>query len=504
MAASLNASYEHRPIGATAPAAERGGPPSRENAVSLAAWLVPGLAALAGAAALGVWLARDPAVDLVLHAPGMDGAPPGRAASDPVAIGAHFREGDGRPADLPGSWPRFRGPRADNRSRETMPLADRWDGDRPRILWEIDVGEGHAGAAIHRGRVYMLDYDEDARRDALRCLSLDDGREIWRREYDVEIRRNHGMSRTVPAVTDRHVVTLGPMGHAMGVDAESGALRWSLDLTREVGAEIPMWYTGQCPLIDGDEAVLAPAGPDALLVGVDLETGAIRWRTPNPHGLAMSHASIVPAVFDGERMFVYAALGGMVGVGADGARRGEILWFAPQWDRSVIAPSPIVFEDGRIFATAGYGGGSIVLRVRREDGVFRVETLDTLRASEGLASEQQTPILHDGHLFGILPNDAGPLRNQFVCVHPDDPRTFVWASGREHRFGLGPYLYADGKLYVLRDDGVLFMLRATSAGYEELGRRRLLDGHDAWGPMALAGGLLVLRDDTRMLCVDLR
>jgi outer membrane protein assembly factor BamB len=30
------------------------------------------------------------------------------------------------------------------------------------------------------------------------------------------------------------------------------------------------------------------------------------------------------------------------------------------------------------------------------------------------------------------------------------------------------------------------------------------DGFDAWGPMALVGGRLVLRDMTRMTCLDLK
>ena len=39
--------------------------------------------------------------------------------------------------------------------------------------------------------------------DVLRCLSLADGREIWRRWYRTGAKRNHGVSRTVPAVTER-------------------------------------------------------------------------------------------------------------------------------------------------------------------------------------------------------------------------------------------------------------------------------------------------------------
>lgn len=475
----------------------------QQNAVMT--WLIPGLAALAGAAALVFWLTVDPAADLVVHGPAMDGAPPeSEVRIDAVTIGEHSRQGPGVPADIPGCWPGFRGANHDNQSTESVALADHWTPDQPRVLWETEMGEGHSGAAIRNGRVYVLDYNEAAGRDALRCLSLEDGREIWRREYDVAVQRNHGMSRTVPAVSEKYVVSIGPRGHVMCVEAETGDLCWGIDLVKDYGTEIPMWHTGQCPLILDEVAVLAPAGKDVLMMGVDCATGNILWKTPNPKALGMSHTSIMPAVFDGVPMFVYAALGGIVGVGRDGDQTGKILWVAPQWDRSVIAPSPVVFEDGRIFVTAGYGAGSMLLKVIRDGETFRVETLDTITPVQGLASEQQTPVMHDGFLFGILPNDAGALRNQLVCVSLDNPRKFVWTSGRENRFGLGPYLLADGKLYVLSDDGVLTMLKASSEGYAQTGQKRLMNGRDAWAPMALAGGRLVLRDDTRMLCVDLR
>ncbi len=469
-----------------------------------AAWAVPGLAACAGAATLAWWTLHDPASDLVVYVPGLDGEPSQTSVADAVAIGAVFAAGNGSPAPLGGSWPRFRGPAGDNICTDPEPLAEHWTGDQPRTLWEIPLGEGHAGAAIHHGRVYVLDYEETTRRELLRCLSLADGREIWHRGHALDVPRNHGMSRTVPAVDGDYVVTLGPKCQAMCVDAASGALRWGLDLVRDFGAEVPMWYTGQCPLIADGVAVLAPAGPETLMMGVDCATGTIRWRTPNPQRLKMSHASIVPAVIAGVRQYVYAALGGMTGVCAEPGREGELLWFTAEWDRSVIAPSPLVLADGRIFVTAGYGGGGAVLRVIREGDAFRVERLLGYRSSEGLASEQQTPVDVGGFLFGVLPNDGGTFRNQLVCVKPDDPRTFLWTSGRDRRFGLGPYLAVGDRLIALADDGTLTLLRATPAGYEELGHKRILDGRDAWAPMALADGRLVLRDSTRLVCIDLR
>ena len=96
------------------------------------------------------------------------------------------------------------------------------------------------------------------------------------------------------------------------------------------------------------------------------------------------------------------------------------------------------------------------------------------------------------------------MRNQFVCVNPVDCKKIIWASGKGHRFGLGPYLAADGKFFILSDDGVLTIIKAGTRNYEQLAQSKILDGVDAWGPMALAGGRLLARDSTRMVCVDLR
>ena len=157
------------------------------------------------------------------------------------------------------------------------------------------------------GRVYLMDYDQPKRSDALRCLSLADGKEIWRFAYRNAVKRNHGMSRTVPAVTEKFVVAMGPKCHVVCVDAITGELRWGMDLVREFGSTVPPWYAGQCPLIEGGKVILAPAGKDALLIAVDIQTGKEVWRTPNPNGWQMTHSSVMPVDFCGELMLVYCA-----------------------------------------------------------------------------------------------------------------------------------------------------------------------------------------------------
>ncbi len=453
------------------------------------------VAACCGVVCLAYWLTYDPAATLQFRVPGGDGTPPDAHLHDkPVDLAGTFQQFDGQPADLPGAWPRFRGPNGDNIVPDGPPLAEAWGADDPRVLWGIDLGEGHAGAAILNGRVYIIDYDEQSKQDAIRCFSLGDGREIWRRSYRVSVKRNHGMSRTVPAVTGKYLVTMGPRCHVVCLDSTSGAFRWGIDLQREYGTKEPLWYTGQCPLIVDGRVLLAPCGKDVLMMAVDCETGQPVWKAPNPKGWDMSHSSIVPMTIAGKAMYVYAAVGGVAGVSTDGA----ILWQLP-WKAKVVAPSPVPLEDGKIFVTAGYGEGGMTLQVREANGTFNAEVLEQHGPKDGLACEQQTPIVYDGLLYAIMPKDAGALRCQFVCYRPDG--SLVWSSGQANRFGLGPFLLADGKFYILNDEGALTMIKASKDAYVSLAQAQVLHGQDAWAPIAVADGRMVLRDSKRMVCI---
>ena len=470
-------------------------------------WLPTGcglLTALAAAGAL-VWWLGQPAAPSELRVPGMDGAPEASASIDPDdPMGARvdlrgkrevLREGPVAP--WPGSWSRFRGDTFDNISSGTPVPVDTWSAQGlPREVWSVSLGEGYAAPAVRNGRVYVLDYDESLAADMLRCFELSSGEELWRRWYDVELKRNHGFSRTVPAVNDDVVVTIGPRCHVLCADARTGEFKWGVDLESEYGTRVPLWYTGQCPLLDGKHVILAPGG-DALMVALDLETGEEVWRTENPEGMQMSHASILPTLWEGRRVFTYPALGGLVGVEADGNEAGKLAWRTPAWNAQVIAPSAVHLGDGRFFVTAGYGAGGMLLRVPASG---EAEVLYKHRPREGLASEQQTALWYKGHLFAIMPKDGGGLKNQLVCWDPAG--RVVWSSGREKRFGLGPYALIDGKLFILDDDGVLTVAEASLTGYRELASSRVLEGPDAWGPMAFVPGRLLVRDVHRMVCLD--
>jgi outer membrane protein assembly factor BamB len=353
----------------------------------------------------------------------------------------------------------------------------------------VNLGEGYAMPAVANGRCYLLDYDHAAQADVLRCLSFADGKELWRYSYPAVVKRNHGMSRTQPAVSGNYVVAIGPLAMVTCADAQSGKVYWQVDLVKQYGTRVPPWYVGQCPLIDGNAAILAPGG-QALMVALDLASGKVLWQTPNPQGWQMTHSSIMPMTVEGTKMYVYPASGGVVGVSA---RDGKLLWQFPGWRvPTANVPSPVPIGDGRVFLCGGYNSGSLMLRIKGSGGNFRAEEVFRLPTST-FGSQQMTPILYNGHLYGV--REGGEL----VCL--DLNGKVVWASGPQHRFGIGPYTLANGLLYVMNDTGVLTLVEASPAGYKQLAQAKVLSGGESWGPLVITGGRLLCRDLTRLVCL---
>ena len=635
------------------------------------------------AALLVLWLGSSPAVDVAARLPGSDQPLVGEEAGGRGELVTFGGEAEGYGAarcprgsdDLPGDWPRFRGADFSNIASPGVALARSWGPKGPPVLWQIEVGEGHAGVAVLDGRVYLLDYDppdwwlvrgeeikdwkalceglaaaatpgdeardggpraespgfrppalgparrvwerlppearaavqaiaqagaadaaaaqvvldalnailrdrdffdaasfqglelpnetrrylsrlgepgskdevvrvkEDAlpreilrlnrllvdlswpqaiarsrHGDILRCLSLQTGRDLWRYHYPVSVKRNHGMSRTVSAVTDRYVVTLGPKCTVLCLDSRTGEKKWAIDLVAEYGTRVPPWYAGQCPLIDEGRAILAPAGrldrirkrdpgerstpmpkADVLMMAVECESGKVLWETPNRRGWEMTHTSIAPMEFKGRRLYVYVASGGVVGVDA---ATGEVAWETDAWKiRIASVATPVVLGDGRVFVSGGYGMGCMMLQVREEGGGLVAQPLYRMDP-KGFGSAQQTPILWKGHLFGVMPSDGGAAADQFVCMDLEGKR--VWESGPQQKFGLGPYVMAGDLVYAMDDHGRLTAAEASLEGFRPLASAVVIEhALDSWAPMAVAGGRLILRDVTRLLCLDI-
>ena len=128
------------------------------------------------------------------------------------------------PAGRGFDWPQFRGPDRTNISKETG-LLRKWPANGPKRLWSAPVEQGYAGAAIVGGRVYHHDYDTKKSAWMVDCRSLATGQQIWQFREPREIRPNHAITRTVPAVDGRFVISLDPKAVLHCLDAKTGRRR---------------------------------------------------------------------------------------------------------------------------------------------------------------------------------------------------------------------------------------------------------------------------------------
>ncbi len=397
-----------------------------------------------------------------------------------------------------GDWPQFRGPNRDNISTETG-LLRAWPAAGPKVLWQVPVCEGYAGAAIVGNRLFLNDYDIEKKEHVVRCLSFADGKEIWRWSYPVDIRPNHGITRTVPAVGRDLVFSLDPKCRFHALDIKTGKLVWQKNLVEEYKTIIPGWYAGQNPLLDGDRVLLATGGL-ALVVAFDQATGKEVWRSPNPAKDVMSHASLMPATIGGIKQLLYLTMNKVVGIAlADGA----LLWNSPFAARMAAVPSPLSIGDGRVFVTSGYDAGSVMYRVQKSASGFTAEKLYDL-TSQQFNSEVHTPILYQNHLFAV----SSKTRGLFTCLGLDGK--IVWQSpvasgdpGGSRTFDLGGFLLADGMFFILDGkSGALRLVDANTKAYKELATAQILEGEDVWGPISLSNGKLIIRDMSKMVCLQ--
>jgi len=209
----------------------------------------------------------------------------------------------------------------------------------------------------------------------------------------------------------------------------------------------------------------------------------------------MAHCSVMPATLGGVKQYVWGTLQGPLGVAA---ADGRLLWQFPRKFNVAVAPSPLPVNDELVFMTGSYDAGSVMVRVRNTGGAFKAEPVFDFKNNEW-NSEVHTPIVYKGRMFAV----GKKRRGLFACLGLDGKE--VWTSEGKASFGLGSYVMADGMFFVMDGDtGKLHVVDANANGYTELGSAQVLGGQEVWGPMTISGGKMVLRDLSRMVCIDLR
>jgi outer membrane protein assembly factor BamB len=388
-------------------------------------------------------------------------------------------------------WPQFMGPNGDGTSSEKG-LLSAWPAEGPKVLWTFPMGPGYGGAAIRDGKVYAMDR-LDKRKDVLRCLDLLSGKEDWTFSYEAPGSVSHDGSRSTPAVTDKHVFTVGPFGHFHCLGRTTHQIVWKKNLLTDYGTKPPRWAVAQSALLYQDLVVVAPQADQVGVVAFDQATGTEKWRS---EGIGpMGYGSPTGITVDQVDQIVVVT---PVGVAAVRASDGKVLW---KYAHPCKIPIPNVtpLGGGRLFVTGGYLAGSAIIQVTQEGGNWSVKELATINQMGGHC---HPALLYQDHLY--LLGNMNERSDGMICF--DLAGKVVWQTRNNPNLDKGgSILTADGLMYVMDGKtGELYIVQPSPEGFKSLGKTKLLGGKEIWGPLALAGGKLVIRDQSQMKCVDLQ
>ena len=93
----------------------------------LIAYTLPAILLVIGIALMYAWMTDDATWDIVKRLPGQDGKPKNLAANKgPIKIEGKLENMEGKPSQLTGAWPGFRGAKFDAINTEEVKLARSW------------------------------------------------------------------------------------------------------------------------------------------------------------------------------------------------------------------------------------------------------------------------------------------------------------------------------------------------------------------------------------------
>lgn len=389
-------------------------------------------------------------------------------------------------------WTQFLGPDRNGSSTETG-LIDKFPESGPKEAWRVKGGIGMSGLAVSRGRVLTMVQSEG--KQWVVAHDAKTGKQLWRADVAPAYKNEMGDGpRATPAIVGDTVFTFSGEGILTALRFADGTVSWSQNTVKNLGGEVADYGMASSPLVVGGVVVVTPGAPGATVAAYDIKTGKLAWKSgDDPAGYSS------PTLLDlAGRKQVVVFTGGSA-LGLDPKTGGE-LWRYPyetNYNCNIAAPITV---DGKLFLSSGENHGSVLLEVVAA-GKDRFE-LNEVWASQGpesvLRNEWQTSILLDGRLYGFdNVGGAGPITH-FTCVDAETGDQ-VW---QEARFGKGNHIAADGKLWMTTMEGELIIVRATSDGYQELDRAKVLD--TTRQAPALADGILYLRDGREIVAIDVR
>ena len=379
-------------------------------------------------------------------------------------------------------FPQFLGPLR-NCSVVGPTLARDWKAQPPQKLWQQPVGAAWSGFAVLGN--YAVTQEQRGEEEFVVCYDLLTGKVQWSHadtaHYNTTI-AGEG-PRATPTIQSNRVFTVGGTGILNCLDLETGARIWSKDIIKDNNAKVNGWGVSGSPLLLDQMVIVNPGGPDGRsLVAYQAATGDFVWGGGNA---GADYSSPFLATLAGVRQILIFANR----ASAHDVVSGKVLWDYPWPGGHPHIAVPVILPDDRVLLSSGYGTGSELLQIKKaDDGKW---SATRIWKSIRLKAKFTNVIYRDGFIYGL---DDGIL----VCLDAADG-ALKWKEGR---YGHGQVILTGALLLVTDESGDMVLVEPVPQEHRELTRFTALHGK-TWNPPALAGDLLVVRNDKEAACYRL-
>jgi outer membrane protein assembly factor BamB len=407
-------------------------------------------------------------------------------------------------ADLAGgNWPQWRGPLRDGVSTETGLLTSWPAGGPKRLFTASGLGTGFSSVAVTGGRIYTMGDRGDGQ--YVFALEEDTGKQVWATRIGGTHTDPDGFSgpRGTPTVDGALLYAIGTDGILVCLESATGKERWRKDFQRDFGGRMmSQWRWAESPLVDGDRVVVTPGGSRAGIVAIEKTTGKEIWRAAIPRigsqgADGAGYSSIVISNGGGVKQYVQLMGRGLVGLRASD---GWYMWGSNAVANDIANISTPVVKDNFVFASTGYGTGSVMLEISpAENGRTTARQRYFLDAGVFQNHHGGFVIVGD-YVYGGHGESAGLL----TCIELATGKS-VWPRQRNAGSGSAAVVAADGHLYFRYQSGIVLLLEASPKGYQEKGTLQIPNPYRlSWPHPVIAGGRLYLREQDALHVYDVR
>jgi outer membrane protein assembly factor BamB len=400
-----------------------------------------------------------------------------------------------------GDWPGWRGPTG-NGAAEGSGYPVEWSATK-NLLWKHELsGQGASSPVVSGDRIFVTTTADG--KNVVACLSVS-GERLWTKTSGTAVEGKPGKDGTganPSAATDGESVFVYFKSGDFACFSVDGELRWETNLQDRFGEDTLWWDLGTSPVLTKNAVVVAcmHSGP-SYVAAFSKNDGTVLWKQDRdlgaPEEAAQSYASPVVVNDAGREVIVVL---GADHVTSHDAMTGKELWRVGglnptnhKYFRSIAGPA---VADGIVIAPYARGESLTAIRMGGEGDVTKTHVL---WANEGTSADVPTPAISNGRVY--VCRDGGDLRGTIDCLDLLTGKT-IWSGQvpkNRHTFRSSP-IVADGKLYVTRQDGTVFVLDAAGDEFRILSENSVGDEHTVATPACFDGKIL-LRSDSHVFLI---